>query len=228
MPNISISADGPDDIPARILKMAAHEIAPALPTIFNKFVESGTLPDIWRRANIYPVFKKGDRTKPSNYRPVLLLCIVCKGMEHVDHSNIMHHLNQYDILTDKQHGFCQQCSCESQLILTVHDLAKTLDKRLQTDVIKMDFSKAFDVDPHQRLLLKLAIMVSEDWPIRGLPTSWSKKCRGLSLEVNIQIGCMSNQAFRRALYSVHYSSYYISMTCPTISPPRLDYLPTIA
>ena len=182
MPNITISTDGieklltdfkpnkatgPDDIPARILKMGAHEIAPALATIFNKSLETGTLPDIWRRANISPIFKKGDRTKPSNYRPVSLTCIVCKVMEHVVHSNIMCHLDQYDILTDKQHSFRQHRSCESQLILTVHDLATTLDKRLQTDVIIMDFSKAFDVVPHQRLLLKL-----DHYGIRGPTHTW--------------------------------------------------------
>ena len=88
-------------------------------------------------------------------------------MEHVVHSNIMHHLDQYDILTDKQHGFRQHRSCESQLILTVHDFATTLDKRLQTDVIIMDFSKAFDVVPHQRLLPKL-----DHYGIRGPTHTW--------------------------------------------------------
>ena len=67
----------------------------------------------------------------------------------------MQHLENNNILTDKQHGFRHRRSCESQLITTVHDLALTLDKGKQTDVILLDFSKAFDKVPHQRLLSKL-------------------------------------------------------------------------
>ena len=77
-------------------------------------------------------------------------------MEHIVYSNIMQHLDNFDILTDKQHGFRRNRSCESQLILTANDFASALDKGRQTDVIIMDFSKAFDVVPHQRLLLKMS------------------------------------------------------------------------
>ena len=67
----------------------------------------------------------------------------------------MSHLDNHSILTDKQHGFRSQHSCNTQLIQTVHDFAQSLDHRKQTDVIIMDFSKAFDVVPHTRLLNKL-------------------------------------------------------------------------
>ena len=66
----------------------------------------------------------------------------------------MQHLENNNILTDKQHGFRHRRSCESQLITTVHDLALNLDKGKQTHVILLDFSKAFDKVPHQRLLSK--------------------------------------------------------------------------
>ena len=78
-----------------------------------------------------------------------------KLLEHIIHSNIMKHFNKHSILTDKQHGFRQKHSGESQLILTVNDLAKSLDNKSQVDMIIMDFSKAFDVVPHNRLLSKL-------------------------------------------------------------------------
>ena len=67
----------------------------------------------------------------------------------------MRHLDRHKILTDKQHGFRAKHSCETQLLQTVHDLAHSLDKRKQTDIIIMDFSKAFDSVPHNRLLYKL-------------------------------------------------------------------------
>ena len=142
--------------------MGAAEIAPALTTIFRRSLELGSLPSDWRCANISPVFKKGNCTKPSNYRPVSLTSICCKVMEHVIHSNVMHHLDHHDILTDKQHGFRRNRSCESQLILTTHDFVETLDQRGQTNVVIMDFSKAFDVVPHNRLMLKL-----DHYRIRG-------------------------------------------------------------
>ena len=121
----------------------------------RKSLETGQLPENWRNANIYPIFKKGDRNLPPNYRPVSLTSICCKVMEHVIRSNAMDHLDKLNILTDNQHGFRHNRSCESQLILTTNDFAKSLDKGRQTDAIIMDFNKAFDVVAHRRLLLTI-------------------------------------------------------------------------
>ena len=148
-------ASGPDGIPARILKVAAEEIAPALTIIFQKSLETGDIPSPWLRANITPLFKKGDRTDASNYRPVSLTSICSKVLEHIIHSHIMTHFDTHSVLTDKQHGFRNKHSCETQLIMTVNDLALSLDNKSQTDMIIMDFSKAFDSVPHNRLLCKL-------------------------------------------------------------------------
>ncbi len=68
---------------------------------------------------------------------------------------MMKHFDTHKLLTPQQHGFRQAHSCETQLIQTIHDLAASRDKNIQTDIIIMDFSKAFDVVPHNRLLLKL-------------------------------------------------------------------------
>ena len=132
------------DLPARVLREFAVEIAPALSCIFQRSLDTGILPEDWRRANISPVFKKGDRTKASNYRPVSLTSICSKVLEHILHSNISDHLDQYNVLCEEQHGFRSKHSCESQLVQTIHDLALALDNRKQTDVVIMDFSKAFD------------------------------------------------------------------------------------
>ena len=67
----------------------------------------------------------------------------------------MDHLDQHSILSDKQHGFRSKHSTETQLILTTHDLSKSLNNKSQIDMIIMDFSKAFDTVPHNRLLNKL-------------------------------------------------------------------------
>ena len=75
-------ATGPDDIPARILQLTANGLSPALQIIFQKSLETGKLLLSWSQANMAPVFKKGDRSLPSNYRPISLTSICCKILEH--------------------------------------------------------------------------------------------------------------------------------------------------
>ena len=79
----------------------------------------------------------------------------------------MAHYDSFRVLTDKQYGFRSKRSCESQLILTVNDLAQCLDNRSQMDMAIMDFSKAFDSVPHNRLLSKL-----NHYGIRNRTLSW--------------------------------------------------------
>ena len=67
----------------------------------------------------------------------------------------MRYLENCKVLNNEQHGFRRGRSCEAQLALSVNDLAKVLDRQSQADVVIMDFSKAFDLVPHQRLHSKL-------------------------------------------------------------------------
>ena len=76
-------------------------------------------------------------------------------MEHIVRAHVTTHLETNNILNDAQHGFRKKRSCESQLILTTNDLAQELDRGGQTDTVLLDFSKAFDRVPHQRLIMKL-------------------------------------------------------------------------
>ncbi|CAH1247588.1 Hypp7951 [Branchiostoma lanceolatum] len=158
---------GPDGIPPRLLKTVAEQIAPILQTIFSQSISTGDVPEDWRTANIAPIFKKGDRTMPSNYRPVSLTSVCGKVLEHIVHSHMMKHLDTYGILSPAQHGFRKGLSCESQLVLTLQDLAKNLDHNKQVDAAVLDFSKAFDTVPHERLLSKL-----KHYGISDLLQSW--------------------------------------------------------
>jgi len=81
----------------------------------------------------------------SNYRP--LTSVLCKTLEHITSSHIYDHLNKHKILCQEQHGFKQHRSCETQLVMTVNDLAETLSREAQMDVILLDRSKAFDTVP---------------------------------------------------------------------------------
>lgn len=160
-------AGGPDQISSWFLKTTADEIAPFLQKLSMTSLQSGTIPQDWKKANIHAIFKKGDKSTASNYRPISLTSIICKLMEHILFRHIMVHFQEHNILSNIQHGFRKGHSCDSQLITVVEDLAKNLDNGCQTDVILLDFAKAFDRVAHQRLLLKLKF-----YGIQGQVYSW--------------------------------------------------------
>ena len=160
-------ASGPDQIPNTILKNTAKQIAPVLQALFTQSLQQGTLPKDWTSANVSPVFKKGDRHAASNYRPISLTCVCCKVLEHIIVKHILDHLEKHNILVDNQHGFRSGHSCDSQLILTIHDIVTAADMGNRVDMIFLDFSKAFDMVPHRRLLSKL-----KHYGITGSVLSW--------------------------------------------------------
>ena len=104
-------ACGPDGISPRVLKELADEVAPILTLLFRTSMDTGTVPEDWRSANITPVFKKGEYYDPANYRPVSLTSIPCKIMEHVIVSSLMDHLEKNNILLPRQHGFRRNILC---------------------------------------------------------------------------------------------------------------------
>ena len=138
-----------------MLKQLATAVAPILTVIFNKSLHSDEVPEDWRKANVAPIFKKGERYNAENYRPISLTCIASKIMEHIVTKHIMKHLECNNILYKPQHGFTAKRSTETQLLSFVQDLYKNLRDNKQTDVIVMDFSKAFHKVPNKTLIRKL-------------------------------------------------------------------------
>ena len=135
--------------------MAPDDNASVLRFIFQQSLNSGCVPFDWKFALVNPVNKKGPRSDPANYRPLSLTCISYKLLEHVISSSIMKHLDQNNILSPFQHGFRLRHSCETRLLATVHDLAKGIDQHLQSNLVLLDFTKAFDSVPNKHLFLKL-------------------------------------------------------------------------
>ena len=135
-------AAGPDAISPRVLKELAPQIAPILTIIFRKSYETGILPKDWREAPVAPVYKKGKKCDPANYRPISLTCISCNILEHIITSNIMKHAATNNIFYQLQHGFREKLSCETQLLEFITDITNRTHQGKQTDVLIMDFSKA--------------------------------------------------------------------------------------
>ena len=160
-------ASGPDNIKPRLLKELSDVIVPILTTIFRLSYETGEIPDAWRTALVTPAFKKGQKYKAENYRPISLTCVCCKIFELIVTSHIMKHAERSNILFPLQHGFRKGRSCETQLIEFTDDITKNMENGKQTDVLIMDFSKAFDKVSHSLLLHKL-----DHYGIRGKTNRW--------------------------------------------------------
>ena len=118
-------------------------------------MNQGKLPNIWKDANVSPVFKKGDKSEPSNYRPISLTCVLCKILENIVASSLSRHFTDLNIVYELQHRFRERGSCETQLIMLVDELSKNMQMGKQTDLILLDFSKAFDKVAHEKVLQKL-------------------------------------------------------------------------
>ena len=160
---------GPDEIYARVLKECKIEVSSKLSEIFNKSLESGEVPEAWKLANIIPIFKKGSRTATSNYRPVSLTSTVGKLLESIIARTIRNHLETFKLIKDSQHGFTKGRSCLTNLLSFFSEVYEAVDKDKAYDVVYLDFSKAFDRVPHERLIRKV-----EAHGIRGGLLKWIK------------------------------------------------------
>jgi hypothetical protein len=158
---------GLDEIPSRLLKLLADDLVLPISTIFRQSLESGRLPSDWKTAVISPIYKGGPRHSPNSFRPISLTCICCKILERIIKRQILSFLENNHLLTDAQHGFRANRSCLTNLLLANESWTCSIDAGYDVDVIFIDFKKAFDSVPHQRLLHKL-----EMFGINGLLLQW--------------------------------------------------------
>ncbi len=117
-------------------------------------LQEGIVPLEWKGANIIPLFKKGSRNKSVNYRPVSLTSVICKLLETIIRDHMMDFLIK-QLLNQSQHGFLKATSCLTNFLWFFQEITKWVDEGSPVDVIYLDFQKAFDKVPHQRLILML-------------------------------------------------------------------------
>ena len=125
--------------------------------ISNRSLASSIIPSQWKEANTIPVFKNGDRSKVSNYRPVYLLSVLSKVMERCIYQNVYKSVE--NIINPLQHGFIGGKSCATELVKVYDMVSKNFDSSIQTDMLFLNFSKAFDSVSHTVLLHKLELLV---------------------------------------------------------------------
>ena len=146
---------GPDKLYPRILKELCNELAKPLTYFFNLSIEKGELPEEWKLAEVTAVFKKGDKQNPGNYRPISLTCILCKVLESLVRDAIQSHMEDLNLYSTCQYGFRKNRSCTTQLLKVMDDFSNFTENGDTFDTVYLDFKKAFDTVPHERLLTKL-------------------------------------------------------------------------
>ena len=144
-----------DGMPGFFLKRIALPIALPLSIILNDSFATGQLPDVWKSAIISAIHKKGSKSQAINYRPVSLTSFVCKLMESIIKNHMMSFLNKEKLLSSKQHGFMPQKSTVTQLVHCNSVWQWARNSKVTTEFIYLDFSKAFDKVPHDKLFKKL-------------------------------------------------------------------------
>ena len=153
--NIKASgAPGPDRLWSKVLHDMADVLAGPLAIIYNRLMEEGRVPVVWRMANVCPIFKKGAKGDPANYRPVSLTCVVGKVMESLIRDKIVEHLERNSLIRPSQHGFMAGKSTATNLLVYMEALTRLIDESHTVDVLYLDFAKALDKVPHKRLLEK--------------------------------------------------------------------------
>ena len=152
------SAMGQDGLHPQLLKSCAASLTIPLYKIYLQSLKEKKLPMVWKSSVIIPIFKKGSRHDPMNYRPVSLTSVCCKNFERIIAKGLHSFLSENQILTDEQFGFRPGRSTEDQLLLTYDEVTTGMDSGFPVDLIMFDFSKAFDVVCHALLLEKLRLL----------------------------------------------------------------------
>ncbi len=132
-------------------KKQKNEIASALASLFNKSLQHGLVPANWRTANVTPIFKKGDRNLPGNYRLISLTSIVAKILESISRGKIVRYLERHSLIRDSQHGFRYKRSGLFELLTFTISFLSTISP----DTSYLNFPNVFDKFPHNKLMFKI-------------------------------------------------------------------------
>jgi exonuclease III len=161
------NSTGYDEISTKLIKISASFISSPLTHICNKSLSSGMFPDRMKYAVVKPLFKKGDKSKTSNYRPISILSSFSKILEKVMSNQLHEHLSKHKILASEQFGFRPDSTTNNAIYMLVNEILNALNSKLTVGGIFFDLEKAFDCLNHNILISKLKF-----YGIHGKTQSW--------------------------------------------------------
>ena len=138
-----------------MVKLCGEFIYKPLNLIFKSCLETGQFLPAWKKANVVPVVKKGDRQLLKNYGPISLLPILGKIFERLLHNQMLEFFIRNDLTSQNQSGFKPSNTCINQLLAIAQEIYKSFDACLDVRTVFLDISKAFNKVWHQGLLYKL-------------------------------------------------------------------------
>ena len=163
------SAPGPDGIPPKLVKILKDELSKPLEILFSRSIDEGSIPDDWRDAHVTAIHKKGSRADPGNYRGVSWTSVLGKLLERIVKIDLDAYIEKNGLMAKSQHGFRSGRSPMTNLVEFLNETTKWFDEGRSFDVVYLDFSKAFDVICHERIIVKL-----EAIGIEGKIIAWIK------------------------------------------------------
>ncbi len=131
---------GPDGVNSIVLENCASVLTPCLVKLFRLHLSTSTFPSCWKYAYMHPVSKKGDRSNPSNYRPIALLSCLSKAFETILNRKIHKHLSASNLLSDHQYGFRKGCSTGDLLAFLSNSWSSSLSSFGETFAVALDMS----------------------------------------------------------------------------------------
>lgn len=179
------SSPGIDKCTPSLIKRVKHLLMSPLTHIFNLSLSSGTFPNSWKTAIVTPIYKGGDKSVPSNYRPISLLPIFSKLLEKIVNKRTLAYLEKNDLIPTRQFGFRRGKSTEDAVLTVSEIVSEALDKNKYCLGVFIDLAKAFDTVSIPILLQKL-----DGIGIRGLAHDWFRSYltdRNQCIRVNLDV-----------------------------------------
>ena len=193
-------ATGLDMIPSKLLKMAANIVAPSLTSIFSKSILTGIYSDDWKTAKVTPLFKKGIKSDPNNYRPISVIPIVSKVFERIVYNQLFYYLDDNKLLLGCQSGFRSLHSTLTALPEATNAWSVNIDNGLLNGVVFIDLTKAFDTIDHEIILRKMSYLGVDQAAIKWFSLYLSGRTQDVMSVANYHLLVPSVAACRRVAY----------------------------
>ena len=215
-------AIGPDRKHPAILRPLAQILAGQLSRLFNRSLKKAYLPEDWKRETVTPIYRDGDKQEADDYRPLSMISVVLKVMEKVIREEIAENLTRNGMLAASQHVFRRRRSCSTNLLCSLDEITRCLNKGQEVEFYYLDFQKVFDSVNHRLLIPKSNAYRISQRVLIWLAQYLNDRTYTVAVEVLISMQRIAHSGYLRDPNSVHFYSECISMTLKGSAKSLLD------